>query len=108
MRLGGLFVELEGVVDGAGGVFDMDFIDGDGDFDFGGGDHADVDAFFAEGFEHGGGDAGVGSHADADGGEFRDAGFGFDFGVFGEFGEDGFECGLGFAEVTGVHGEGVA
>lgn len=50
----------------------------------------------------------MGAHADADGGEFGDAGFGFDFGVGGECGEDGFEGGLGFSEIAGVHGERVA
>ena len=106
--LGGGLVEVEGGVDDAGGVFDLHFVDGDGDFDLGGGDHADVDASGAEGGEHLGGDSGVGAHADADHGEFADAGFGFDLGGGAEVGEDGFEGGLGTTEVVGVHREAVA
>ena len=97
-----LLVELEGVVDGAGGVFDAGFVDGDGGLDLGGGDHADVDTGIAEGLEHLGGDAGMGAHADADAGELGDAALGFDGGVGAEFGEQRLEGCLGAAEIVRV------
>ena len=44
-----LLIQPEGIMDGAGGVLDVDLVDGDGDLDFRGGDHADVDAFVPKG-----------------------------------------------------------
>ena len=57
-QLGGL-VEAESLVQNAHGQFQVFFVDDDGDLDFRGRYHLDVDAFFGQCAEHLAGDAGV-------------------------------------------------
>ena len=90
---------------GAKGGFALGEGDDDGEFDFAGGNHVDVDVLFGEGLEEFGGDAGVAFHADADDGEFADF-----FLVEGlgkaDLGSEGVDEGLGLRQVGAVDGEG--
>ena len=63
----------------AHGQFHVFFVDDDGNLDFGGGDHLDIDAIFREGLEHFAGNADVGAHADTDQGYFGSLVFADDF-----------------------------
>lgn len=90
---------------GAKGGFALGEGDDDGEFDFAGGYHVDVDVLLGKGLEEFGGDAGVAFHADADDGEFADF-----FLVEGlgesDLGGEGVDEGLGLGQVGAVDGEG--
>ena len=92
-------------MDGFHGLLAFGQLDDDGDFNFAGGNHVNVDAFFCERVEHFAGDTGVAFHAHANDGELGDFIGGDDFAET-NFLFEAVDDLLSFEEIGFVHGEG--
>ena len=82
----------------------MGFVEDDGDFDLGGGDHLDVHAAVPEAFEEGRGHSGVRTHTDANDAELGDAALFEDF-AGADFRADALDHRADFYQFLGGEGE---